>query len=322
MPEKSWIHKWAVFTAAATFALLFLGSLVTTLRVGMADPVWPTYPWHLALIDWTEPQPGFIIEHTHRAAGYIVGCCIIVLMLGLVLGQRRSALRGLGVVLLAAVILQGMLGGFRVLLDRYLGTNLALIHGCFAQLVFGLTIVLAVVTGRAWLAGLDAGTMPLAAPRLRRATLVLVALVYLQIIFGAMLRHTYHTSNPFGPRGHLLVAFAVVAATAWVVKEVWEHHRRERSLVVPALILAGVVTLQLLMGVEAWMIRYTPAGSGHQLGVRTMHVLLGSLVFASSIVVALQARRRIVLATEEHSSPATGSLSEHVQGALRLEGAV
>ena len=40
----------------------------------MADPVWPTYPWHLLLISWDEPSPGFIIEHTHRLVGYVAGC--------------------------------------------------------------------------------------------------------------------------------------------------------------------------------------------------------------------------------------------------------
>jgi cytochrome c oxidase assembly protein subunit 15 len=286
--DNPWIHRWAVFTAAATFALVFLGSLVTTLRVGMADPIWPTYPWHLALIDWTEPKAGFIIEHTHRAAGYFVGCCIIVLMLSLFLGQRRPALRKLGVVLLAAVIVQGLLGGLRVLRDRGWGQELALIHGCFAQLVFALTVSAAVVTSRKWLESFDRGGESLAGPGLRRATGIMLGLIYLQIVFGAVLRHTY---NPLGPRGHLLIAFAVVAAVAWVLKAAWDQHRSERALFIPALALAGLVMFQLMMGVEAWMLRYTAVSPGHQLGVRTTHVLIGSLILAAGVVTTLQARR-------------------------------
>ncbi len=147
-----WIHRWAVLTAAATFAQLLAGSLVTTLRVGMADPVWPTYPWHLALIDWTEPKAGFLIEHSHRALGYVVGCFIIVLMVWLLVGQRRRGLRLLGVASLGCVIFQGLLGGVRVLLDKKVGSELAMVHGCFAQIVFALTVTLAVVTSRGWLA--------------------------------------------------------------------------------------------------------------------------------------------------------------------------
>src|SRR5574340_1232310 len=104
---------------------LALGAVVTTFQVGMADPVWPTVPWHLALIDWTEPNPGFVIEHTHRLAGYIVGCCVIVLALGLWLTATRRGLKWLGAAALAGVIVQGLLGGFRVRLHELLGTNLA-----------------------------------------------------------------------------------------------------------------------------------------------------------------------------------------------------
>ena len=286
----------------------------------MADPIWPTYPGTRALIDWTEPESGFIIEHTHRAAGYLVGCCIIVLMLGLLFAQPRRGLKGLGVVLLVAVIVQGLLGGFRVLLNRYLGPNLALVHGCFAQVVFALTVVLAVVTGRSYLAGMETGTMALAAPRLRRVTLLVVALVYTQIVFGAVLRHFFNT---LGQRGHLLTAFAVVAGVVWVVKDVREHHRRDRALMVPAYTLAGLVVCQLLMGVEAWMLRYTytSASAAHPLGVRTTHLLLGSLIFGVSIVVALQARRRVMAVETAPALEVEITTAREMPAAPMLEGA-
>src|ERR1700756_4053036 len=109
--HSPWLHRWAVLTVAATFVLLLLGAVVTTFRVGMADPVWPTYPWHLLLISWEEPSAGFLIEHSHRLAGYVVGCCIIALAVGLWLGQALRWLRWLGAAALAGVIVQGLLGG-------------------------------------------------------------------------------------------------------------------------------------------------------------------------------------------------------------------
>ena len=146
-PESSatpaWLHRWAVGTVCATVALLTLGAVVTTCRVGMADPIWPTYPWHMLLISYQEPRPGFIIEHTHRLAGYLVGCCVIVLALGLWRYHARRGLGWLGLAALAAVIVQGLLGGFRVLLNALVGTDLALIHGLFAQLVFTLLVSVA-----------------------------------------------------------------------------------------------------------------------------------------------------------------------------------
>src|SRR5215467_9241108 len=104
-----WLHRWAVLTACATFVLLLLGAVVTTFRVGMADPVWPTYPWHLLLISYDEPSAGFLIEHTHRLAGYIVGCCVIVLALLVTAAEvtrprPRGWMIGLGWLVLLCVI--------------------------------------------------------------------------------------------------------------------------------------------------------------------------------------------------------------------------
>src|SRR5713226_9137275 len=116
-----WLHRLAVLTVCATVALLALGAVVTTLKVCMADSIWPTYPWHLMLISWQEPRAGFLIEHTHRLAGYFVGCCVMLLAVGLWRLETRRWLRWLGVVALAGVIVQGLLGGFRVRLNALLG---------------------------------------------------------------------------------------------------------------------------------------------------------------------------------------------------------
>src|SRR5437588_9517273 len=112
-----WLHRWAVLTAGMTVAALLTGAVVTTFRVGMADPVWPTYPWHLLLISWSEPSAGFLVEHSHRAAGYLVGCCVIILACGLWRSETRRWVRWLGMAALAGVVVQGLLGGFRVKLN-------------------------------------------------------------------------------------------------------------------------------------------------------------------------------------------------------------
>src|ERR1700741_1426229 len=75
-----WTHVWAVLTVCVTFVLLALGAIVTTFQAGMADPIWPTYPWHLLLVPWQNADARFLIEHGHRLAGYIVGCCAISLV--------------------------------------------------------------------------------------------------------------------------------------------------------------------------------------------------------------------------------------------------
>ena len=330
-PHSPWLHRWAVLTACATFILLLLGAVVTTFRVGMADPIWPTYPWHLLLVSWEEPRPGFLVEHSHRLAGYIVGCCVIVLAVGLWRNDRRLTyasgwgatdtnpkrkrglgFRWLGVAALLGVILQGLLGGFRVILDRYLGNNLALIHGCFAQLVFGMLVILAALTSAP--VSQPSSSLGTRSTRLARVSLATCVLVYLQIVFGALFRHTY---SAWGQRGHLLTAFAVVAATAWVVKETFDLQVRDKRLKLAVFSLGALVIVQLVLGVEAWMVRMTAVDVAWQAVIRTSHVLVGSLIFAAALVTTLQAYRSVVSRRELGNDSRIGSESEPADLTIR-----
>jgi heme A synthase len=299
------MHAWAVITVAATFLLLAIGSVVTTLRVGMADPIWPTYPWHLLLISWQEPSAGFLIEHSHRLAGYIVGCCVIGLACGLWLTAHSVWLRRLSVAALGAVILQGLLGGFRVKLNALFGTDLAMIHGCFAQLVFALLAAIALFTSPSWSHPSPVRGTTSQQRQLRRTALLAVTVVYLQVIFGASVRHTF---SPLAQRAHFLAAFGAVAVLAWLCKLVLADRAGPRRLARAVVVLAILVAVQLGLGVETWISRF---GSGvlpelqqatlRQGLLRTSHFLVGTLVFAQTVIAALWTYR-VPLTREE---PAT-----------------
>src|SRR5947209_10742660 len=92
------MHGWAIITAVAGFCVLSAGSFVTTLKVGMADPGWPSPPWYLFFLSPADYERGvgFLIEHTHRLAGWIVGLCVIVLAVGLWRVERRRWVCWLG----------------------------------------------------------------------------------------------------------------------------------------------------------------------------------------------------------------------------------
>ncbi len=69
-----------------TLPLLILGTLVTTLKVGMVDPLWPTEPWYLlndpsrpdSIPFWKEDRTGYLLEHIHRVFGYLVGFAVLI----------------------------------------------------------------------------------------------------------------------------------------------------------------------------------------------------------------------------------------------------
>jgi cytochrome c oxidase assembly protein subunit 15 len=287
-----WLHALAVLTALAALPLLFLGAEVTTRQVGMVDPAWPTVPWHLWLTGWLDRGLGFLIEHGHRLAGWLVGFGALALMIGMWLREPRRWLCWLATAAACGVALQGLLGGLRVRLNELLGPDLALIHGCFGQLVFSLLVSVAVCTSRRWTAASE--TPPEESTTQRRWSTALVCLLLLQLLLGALLRHK---GGSLAQRGHLLVAFAVVATAAWLVRETWNSP--DRRLQLTARFLAVLIVLQLLLGVEAWMVKFaTPAWQvapprvvGRDM-VRSAHVLVGSLILATSVVAALAARWR------------------------------
>lgn len=295
-----WLHAWSVLTAGVAVAVLALGAVVTTFQVGMADPVWPTVPWHLALIDWTEPKPGFVIEHSHRLAAYLVGFCTIVLAIGLLLSARRKWLKWLGAAALAGVIVQGLFGGFRVVLHAWLGTNLAIIHGCFAQIVFALLVSLTVLTsGRFAAAPLPEGD----SPRLRLWSLLLTALIFVQLIWGALLRHT---NGALAQRLHLLTAFAVVAMTVWFAHVALANPQASRVVSRTLILLGALLALQILLGIESWLGKFagvllpemrkpTIGQASHRVG----HVLIGSFILAVAVVQTVLLHRSALLASPQ-----------------------
>jgi cytochrome c oxidase assembly protein subunit 15 len=288
-----WLHYWSVLTVCATFVLLGLGSIVTNMQAGMADKVWPTAP--TAMLGFSPEQYRdrlFVIEHSHRLAGYIVGVCAIVLAAGLWLREPRRWVRWVGTAALVGVCIQGLFGGLRVLQHATWGLEFRIIHGSFAPVVLGLLMIVAVATSRAW-HGIAEDTT-----RLRRGSRHVLVAVYAQIVLGVLLRHTY---SPWAQRAHLLTAFIAAIGAVWLVRLAWVHG--DRSLRRAAVALACVVGLQISLGVEVWMAQFShftwPESlpmTPYRIAIRTAHVLGGSLLLSATLAVGVLARRRFVSA--------------------------
>ena len=222
-------------------------------------------------------------------------------------GSRGRGLRFLGVVALVAVMIQGLLGGFRVRLDALFGPELAPIHGVFAQVVFCLLVSLAVLTG-------PPVATELADPlrrRLSRQSLALVALLFVQLIWGAMVRHT---PNAINQRLHLLTAFLAVALTVWLLRAGFSLPVARPRIAVAGRTLGFLIALQVALGVEAWMGKFgeeardgRPAYSylaeaapvtREQAKMRTAHTLVGTGVLAAAVILLIRIRQRPMVARE------------------------
>jgi heme A synthase len=319
-PVPRWVHALAVLTVCASLPLVFLGAEVTTRQVGMVDPQGLRTPWHIFTAPLRERGLGYVIEHSHRFAGWIVGLFSIVVAVSLWVLVRQNRVRWLGWLAMFMVGAQGILGIFRVQLNALLGPNLALIHGCFAQLVLAALVAVAVVTSPAWWGPLTESDRP----GLRRLALLVSLLVYAQIVFGAFVRHFHH---PLAQRAHVLFAFAVTTGVVLVVRAAWgrETGRGPRRA---AFVLAGLVLLQVMLGVEAWIGRF---GSGVPVElqsanpaldyVRSAHFVVGAMVFATSITLTLLLWRPLARA-EAVVNPTADRLAGRQLPAVQIGSAV
>src|SRR3954449_5979886 len=148
-PYNPWLHWIALLTAAATFPLIFMGGLVTSHGAGMSVPDWPnSYGYNMFLFPPSKWVGGIFYEHTHRLMGSVVGMISIVLAIAAWKLERRAWVRQLAYAVLGVVILQGVLGGLRVVLVKL---DLAIVHACLAQAFFCLASLVTVVTSRWWL---------------------------------------------------------------------------------------------------------------------------------------------------------------------------
>ena len=132
----------ALTTLAATGVLILLGGLVTNTGAALAVPDWPsTFGHNMILFPWSRMVGGILYEHSHRLMGALVG--LLTLALAGALWRRSGRLRRLGLIAVVAVVVQGLLGGLRVVL---LADTLAIFHGVLAQAFFALLASIALLT--------------------------------------------------------------------------------------------------------------------------------------------------------------------------------
>ncbi len=225
---------------------------------------------------------GVLYEHSHRLIGSIVGFLTIALMVSIWAKDARRWMKWLGVIALVAVIAQGVMGGLRV---TNLSRVLAIVHACFAQAFFGLIASLALFTSRGWLqTSVKIETTDTI--RLRRLALITLALIYIQFIFGAILRHTGERLD-----AHLLFAGLVTIHIFLLLRRILRNHLENLVWVRPAVLLGGLLAVQLTLGLGAYLAEFTAFSKGVApvvgITITTAHVAVGALMLIVSVVLTL-----------------------------------
>src|SRR4051812_38970661 len=96
-----------------------MGGLVTSHQAGMSVPDWPnSYGYNMFMFPPSKWVGGIFYEHTHRLMGAVVGVLAIVLVIAAWKLESRKSVRWLAYSVLGTVIVQGILGGLRVVLVK------------------------------------------------------------------------------------------------------------------------------------------------------------------------------------------------------------
>ena len=306
------LHYYGIALSIFTFLLLFAGGMVTSTNSGLSVPDWPTtFGQNMFLFPPSMMKGGIFYEHGHRLFASLVGFLTIGNCLAYLFLEKRKWLKWTGFLALVLVIIQGILGGITV---RYkLPMPVSAAHACTAELFFGVTLLMAFATSRAWIRS-SPPRFRLDSPEQALSVAFCIA-VFLQIIVGAIMRHSYAgLSIPTFP-----MAYGQIIPPFWNFGIIvhFLHSRIGASILVllglaliysvfaskrlPGAVkgLAGLLGLtligQCLLGMMTIWTGKAPVPT-------TFHLSMGALVFATGLL--------LLMAIYRFRKPASGRLDE------------
>jgi cytochrome c oxidase assembly protein subunit 15 len=305
-----WLNRFCRFAAFATFCLIIAGGLVTSTESGLSVPDWPkSYGM------WMPPMVGGVFyEHGHRMIASFVGFLTVILSIWIAFAEKRKWMKVLGFIALGAVITQGILGGITVI--YLLPMPVSIGHATLAQSFFCLVVLLALFTSREW----QTAPQRIHATQAQRRTFLLMALsVYIQLILGALVRHSGSalaiTDFPLA-QGRLIPEFTstevvihfihragaavVFGMMLWTLFHVQKYFSGQQRFTRPAWLLGVLVCMQI--GIGGWAVLSKTA-----VPVATAHVAVGALILATAVVLVVRAYR--YLSVRENAPVALHELS-------------
>jgi cytochrome c oxidase assembly protein subunit 15 len=300
----------ALFAALGSiwvFVLVTLGAFTTSIGAGMIFRDWPLSNGSLNPHGWVGNVAMFA-EHSHRLSGITMGLISIGLAVWLWRTESRPWLRQLGWWALIIVIVQGLLGGTRVLLDRVsvpgfqmsLGQMLRIPHGVLAQVFVCILFAMAVSCSRGWIER----PVPVS-PRVRKLGLLCCVLLFIQLTVAAVMRHngaglaipTFPYSTVDGhwlPATwdfrvaihftHRVMAAIIAVALPALVFVVRRDAGSTLAMRAAGSALLSLLVLQILLGAEIIL-------TGRQPEMTTAHVVVGALTLATTFWLTWVAHR-------------------------------
>lgn len=287
--RNSRLHRFSVLLAACTLLLVVAGALVTSNEAGLSVPDWPLSYGRLM----PEMKGGVFYEHGHRMIAATVGLLTIILTAWIWKSERRRWLRRLGLAALAAVIVQGVLGGLTVI--YLLPPAISVAHACLAQVFFSTTVAVALFTSEGWRRG-PAVVRDTSRPSLRTLSLACPAAILGQLALGAAYRH-----QALGIVPHVAGAMIVTGLVLFTGVRALLSFGSHRALRRPAIALMAITFLQVFVGVAAYMSRLGAESAEPAPAVivfTAAHVAVGALVMAAAVVLAMQSFRNLSPAVE------------------------
>jgi cytochrome c oxidase assembly protein subunit 15 len=265
------VRRFAALTAAMTLALILAGGFVTTTRTGDTIPTWPK--------SWGQFEGGWWVEWSHRAIAGAVGLLVAGLAIWLHQRESRAWVRRIGWAALAAVVVQALIGGLRIYVPK---AAVAIVHACFGQLVFCCMVAIALIVSRSW-AATPTSDSAFAA---RKLGVVTTAFAFLQLVAGAVTRHT----------GAGLIVHLVGAGLVLLHVTLLSTRLMMTPLRAWAKTLVALLFVQLGLGIGTWAITAGGFVRSHesplfQIVTISAHVAVGAALLAASLAVTLMCRR-------------------------------
>lgn len=218
---------------------------------------------------------------------------------------RPAILRWLGFAAFLGVLVQAVLGGLRVTVqaggDVPHATALRIVHGCFAQIELALLVAVAALLSPV----LTRVNPRPAVRRMTRFTWITAAVVSVQLIVGATMRHLGAglaiPTFPSVPGGGWMLKihslymdlnfthtrFGALAVTIFIlilVARLFANAHGDPLVTRPALLLVALLAAQIILGMFViWHLR-PPL-------ITTLHVVTGASILATTVLLAVRTSR-------------------------------